>query len=119
MRPGTDKSALKVIQQDQMTVGELEALLRETNYNGFPVVVSEQDMLVAGFCTRYAALAKSTSHSERFRRDLQAALRNARKTHQYVTTNSKVYFSSNVPDFEPSGSMPAPLRLRKLMDMVG
>ncbi|KAH7727151.1 chloride channel protein 3 [Aphelenchoides avenae] len=103
MRPGTDKSALKVIQQDQMTVGELEALMRETNYNGFPVVVSEQDMLVAGFCTR---------------RDLQAALRNARKTHQYVTTNSKVYFSSNVPDFEPSGSMPAPLRLRKLMDMA-
>ena len=62
MRPGTDKSALKVIQQDQMTVGELEALMRETNYNGFPVVVSEQDMLVAGFCTRNVEEISAVRH---------------------------------------------------------
>jgi len=52
MRPGTgEKSALKAIQQDQMTIGELEALLRESNYNGFPVVVGEMDMFVVGFVT--------------------------------------------------------------------
>uniref|UniRef100_A0A914EKK2 Chloride channel protein n=2 Tax=Acrobeloides nanus TaxID=290746 RepID=A0A914EKK2_9BILA len=103
MRPGTDRSALKVIYQDRMMVGDIEALLRDTNYNGFPVVVSDIDMFVVGFCTR---------------RDLQGALHSARKTHAYVTTNSKVYFTNNVPEFEPSGNHPAPLRLRKLMDMA-
>uniref|UniRef100_A0A915EHK8 Chloride channel protein n=1 Tax=Ditylenchus dipsaci TaxID=166011 RepID=A0A915EHK8_9BILA len=103
MRPGTDKSALKIINQDQMTIGELESLLRDTNYNGFPVVVGEEDMFVIGFCTR---------------RDLHGALRNARKTHPYVTTNSKVYFSNKFPEFEPSTSAPAPLRIKKIMDMA-
>ncbi|KAI1718411.1 voltage gated chloride channel domain-containing protein [Ditylenchus destructor] len=103
MRPGTDNSAMKLIHQDQMTVGELESLLRETNYNGFPVVLNEHDLFVVGFCTR---------------RDLQTALKSARKTHPYVTTNSKVYFSSNLPEFEPSATTPAPLRIRKIMDMA-
>lgn len=37
-----------------MTVGELELLLRETDYNGFPVVVSEENYSLVGFCTRLA-----------------------------------------------------------------
>lgn len=52
MRPGTDKFALKIIQQDSNTIGELESLLRETNYNGFPVVVSDESRFIVGFCTR-------------------------------------------------------------------
>ena len=103
MRPGADKSQLKVIYQDQMVVGELEDIMRETTCNGFPVVVSPTDMFVVGYVTR---------------RDLQLALNNARKSYQYVTTNSKVYFTNNVPDFEPNGSSPAPLMLKKVMDLV-
>lgn len=43
---------LRVITQDTMTVGEIEVLLRETNYNGFPVVVSEENLYLVGFCPR-------------------------------------------------------------------
>uniref|UniRef100_A0A914PVA3 CBS domain-containing protein n=1 Tax=Panagrolaimus davidi TaxID=227884 RepID=A0A914PVA3_9BILA len=103
MRPGVaDKSQLKVIHQDQMVVGEIEDLMRETSCNGFPVV-NTSDMFVVGYVTR---------------RDFQMALANARKSYQYVTTNSKVYFSNNVPDFDPTGSSPAPLRLKKIVDLA-
>lgn len=43
---------LRVITQDTMTVGDIEVLLRETNYNGFPVVVSEENLYLVGFCPR-------------------------------------------------------------------
>ena len=36
-----------------MTVGDLELLLRETDYNGFPVVVNEENYSLVGFCTRF------------------------------------------------------------------
>lgn len=44
---------LRVIQQNKMTIGALEALLRETNYNGFPVVVSDEENFIVGFVTRF------------------------------------------------------------------
>jgi chloride channel 3/4/5 len=75
MQPGADISQLKVIYQDQMVVGETEDLIRESSCNGFPVVVSGSDMFVVGYVAR---------------RDLQVALTDARKSYQYVTTNSKV-----------------------------
>jgi len=104
MQPGLDSNnPLHVIYQDSMTVGELEQLLRDTTCNGFPVVVSGGDAFVVGYCTR---------------RDLHLALNNARKNHQYVTTNSRVYFTTNVPEFDPTGTSPAPLRLRKIIDLA-
>uniref|UniRef100_A0A9J2Q9A0 Chloride channel protein n=1 Tax=Ascaris lumbricoides TaxID=6252 RepID=A0A9J2Q9A0_ASCLU len=92
---------LRVITKDSMTVGDLETLLRETDYNGFPVVISEENLYLVGFCTR---------------RDLQLALHSARKTQPYVVTNSIVYFTTNVPEDRIGG--PAPLRLRKLIDLA-
>lgn len=44
------------------------------------------------------------------------ALRNARKTHSYVTTDSKVYFTTNIPDSAQTSV--TPLRLRKVMDLA-
>uniref|UniRef100_A0A0N5ABJ1 Chloride channel protein n=1 Tax=Syphacia muris TaxID=451379 RepID=A0A0N5ABJ1_9BILA len=101
MKPGADGGCLHVITQDSMTVGDLEILLRETDYNGFPVVVSEDNYSLVGFCTR---------------RDIQVALHAARKTQPYVVTNSIVYFTTVVP--ERSNGSPAPLRLRKLIDLA-
>lgn len=46
------RSDLKVIQQNKMTIGELEALIREANFNGYPVVVSDNENFVVGFVTR-------------------------------------------------------------------
>ncbi|CAD6198725.1 unnamed protein product [Caenorhabditis auriculariae] len=110
MRPGSARSddssvsnsnELYVITQDGMTLGELEVLLRETDFNGFPVVVSRNSMYLVGFASR---------------RDVQMALHTARKTQPYVVTDSMAYFSSNVPDQVAGG--PAPLRLRKIIDLA-
>uniref|UniRef100_A0A915PCK5 Chloride channel protein n=1 Tax=Meloidogyne floridensis TaxID=298350 RepID=A0A915PCK5_9BILA len=76
MRPSNE---MRVIEQNGMSVGELETVLRESNCNGFPVVNDVNQMLVVGFCTRM---------------DLGQVLKNARKTMPYITTNSPVYFTS-------------------------
>ena len=43
---------LRVISQDSMNVGDIEQLLQETDYNGFPVVVSLESQYLVGFVTR-------------------------------------------------------------------
>ncbi|KAK6738639.1 hypothetical protein RB195_020634 [Necator americanus] len=96
-----DRNELSVIVQDGMSLGDLEQLLRETNYNGFPVVVSTNSMYLVGFVTR---------------RDLQLALHAARKTQPYIVTDSLVYFTNQVPESTAGG--PAPLRLRKIIDLA-
>jgi chloride channel 3/4/5 len=101
MRPGLDMPGLKVVYNGHNTVGELETLLRSCPFSGFPVVAGPDSMLIRGFCTR---------------RDLEVALRNARKTHSYVTTDSKVFFTTDIPDYDQTGA--APLRLRKAMDLA-
>lgn len=101
MRPGTNAEGLKVVYNGHNTLGDLETLLRETTFSGFPVVVSPDNMLILGYVSR---------------RDLELAMRNARKTHSYVTTDSKVYFTANIPDAVQSSA--APLRLRKVMDLA-
>ncbi|KAL3995624.1 Voltage gated chloride channel family protein [Acanthocheilonema viteae] len=101
MKPGPAGGTLRVITQDTMTVGDIEILLRETNYNGFPVVVSEENLYLVGFCPR---------------RDLQLALHSARKSQPYVVTNSIVYFKTDVP--ETADGIPAPLRFHKLIDLA-
>lgn len=103
MRPGVNSAELKVVYNGHHTVGELESLLREFSFSGFPVVVGPDSMLILGFCPR---------------RDLDLALRNARRTHSHVTTNSKVYFTANVPESAHSDTNAAPLRLRKVMDLA-
>uniref|UniRef100_A0A915LKV1 CBS domain-containing protein n=1 Tax=Meloidogyne javanica TaxID=6303 RepID=A0A915LKV1_MELJA len=49
MRPSNE---MRVIEQNGMSVGELETVLRESNCNGFPIVNDVNQMLVVGFCTR-------------------------------------------------------------------
>ncbi len=45
-----------------MTVGDVEQLLRETDYNGFPVVVSTESQYLVGFVARRdLSLALSTA----------------------------------------------------------
>ena len=53
MRPQRGTGELSVIVQDGMTLGDVETLMRETDYNGFPVVVSRESMYLVGFCTRF------------------------------------------------------------------
>ncbi|TRY88427.1 hypothetical protein DNTS_018863 [Danionella cerebrum] len=48
MRPRRNEAPLAVLTQDSSTLEELEALIKETDYNGFPVVVSRQSERLIG-----------------------------------------------------------------------
>lgn len=45
-------------------------------------------------------------------------LANARKTQEGIVTNSMIYFTAVAPSFPEGPGSPAPLKLRKLMDLV-
>ncbi|OUC47947.1 putative chloride transporter, ClC family [Trichinella nativa] len=103
MRPRPGDMPLRVISQEGMTVGDIEELLRLTDHNGFPIVVSEDSPNLIGYVTR---------------RDLSLAISTARKNQEGIVTDSLVYFSSNAP-VDPEGpGRPVPLRLRKLLDLA-
>lgn len=38
-----------MLTQDSMTVSEVEALMRRTDHNGFPVVVSQESQYLVGY----------------------------------------------------------------------
>lgn len=43
---------LSVITQDSMTVDDIVSLLKETEHNGYPVVVSKESQYLVGFVLR-------------------------------------------------------------------
>uniref|UniRef100_A0A8C9FIR9 Chloride channel protein n=1 Tax=Pavo cristatus TaxID=9049 RepID=A0A8C9FIR9_PAVCR len=52
MRPRRGEAPLSVLTQDSMTVEDVETLIKETDYNGFPVVVSKDSERLIGFAQR-------------------------------------------------------------------
>lgn len=103
MRPRPGDPNLKVVIQQGMTVGDIEELLRQTEYSGFPVVVSSEVNNLVGFVTR---------------RDLLLSINTARKTQEGIVTNSPVYFTALAPAFPDGPGAPAPLKLRKIIDLA-
>ncbi|KAJ8297781.1 hypothetical protein KUTeg_024312 [Tegillarca granosa] len=95
MRPRRNDPPLCVITQDSTT-----AILRDTDHNGFPVVISRESQYLVGFVLR---------------RDLNLAVANARKNQEGIVSNSVVFFTSHVPS---NPNDPAPLKLRKILDMA-
>lgn len=58
MRPRRGEAELVTVSQDGMTLGELEEIIRNTTYNGFPVVTSsEENRLVGYLCRRDLIIA--------------------------------------------------------------
>jgi Mg2+/Co2+ transporter CorC len=43
---------LAVITQDSMTIDDIEVLLKDTEHNGYPVVVSRENQYLVGFVLR-------------------------------------------------------------------
>lgn len=43
---------LAVITQDSLTVDDIEVLLKDTEHNGYPVVVSRENQYLVGFVLR-------------------------------------------------------------------
>lgn len=91
---------LCVITQDSMTLEEIETVLKDTEHNGFPVVISRDSQYLVGFVLR---------------RDLLLAVANARKNQEGIVSDSVVYFTNQVPT---NISGPAPLKLRKIVDLA-
>ncbi|XP_055051123.1 H(+)/Cl(-) exchange transporter 3 isoform X2 [Misgurnus anguillicaudatus] len=100
MRPRRSDPPLAVLTQDDMTLGELQAMIAETSYNGFPVIVSKESQRLVGFALR---------------RDMTIAIENARRKQEGIVMNSRVYFTQHAPTL-PADS-PRPLKLRSILDM--
>lgn len=99
MQPKRNET-LSVITQDSMTVDDVEALLKETEHNGYPVVVSRESQYLVGFVLR---------------RDLNLAIANARRLVDGICGQSLVIFTSGNP---PQTLGPLPLKLKKILDMA-
>ncbi|XP_053129770.1 H(+)/Cl(-) exchange transporter 5 isoform X2 [Hemicordylus capensis] len=52
MRPRRSDPPLTVLTQDSMTVEDVEAIINETTYSGYPVVVSRESQRLVGFVLR-------------------------------------------------------------------
>uniref|UniRef100_A0A8C9VXF5 Chloride channel protein n=1 Tax=Scleropages formosus TaxID=113540 RepID=A0A8C9VXF5_SCLFO len=100
MRPRRGEPPLAVLTQDSTTVEDVEALIKETDYNGFPVVVSRESERLIGFVQR---------------RDLILAIKNARQKQDGVVSNSVVYFTEDAPQLPASN--PQPLKLRRILNL--
>ncbi|KAG7241525.1 hypothetical protein INR49_025430 [Caranx melampygus] len=100
MRPRRSDPPLAVLTQDDLTVEELQGIINETSYNGFPVIVSKESQRLVGFALR---------------RDITIAIENARRKQEGIMLNSRVYFTQHAPTL-PADS-PRPLKLRSILDM--
>ena len=52
MKPRRNDPSLTVLTQDSMTVEDVETIISETTYSGFPVVVSRESQRLVGFVLR-------------------------------------------------------------------
>ncbi|XP_053334558.1 H(+)/Cl(-) exchange transporter 5 isoform X2 [Clarias gariepinus] len=100
MRPRRSDPPLSVITQDGMSVEEVETLIADTSYSGFPVVVSQESQRLVGFVLR---------------RDLVISIENARQRQEGVVSTSRIFFTEYTPPQPPD--FPPPLKLRGIMDL--
>ncbi|XP_068390362.1 H(+)/Cl(-) exchange transporter 4-like isoform X2 [Eschrichtius robustus] len=100
MRPRRGEPPLSVLTQDSMTVEDVETLIKETDYNGFPVVVPSDSERLIGFAQR---------------RELIPAIKNARQRQEGIVSDSVMYFTEEPPEL-PANS-PQPLKLRRVLNL--
>ncbi|KAL0969963.1 hypothetical protein UPYG_G00235330 [Umbra pygmaea] len=100
MRPRRSDPPLAVLTQEGMSVGEVEAMVADTEYSGFPVVVCQDSQRLVGFVQR---------------RDLVISLDNARQRQEGVVSTSQVFFTEHVPPQPPSGT--PSVKLRGILDL--
>ncbi|XP_007442301.1 H(+)/Cl(-) exchange transporter 5 [Python bivittatus] len=100
MRPRRNDPALTVLTQDSMTVEDVEAIINETTYSGYPVVVSRESQRLVGFVLR---------------RDLVISIESARKKQEGIVSSSIIYFTDHSPPLPPCS--PSLLKLRSILDL--
>lgn len=77
MRPRRTDPPLTTILEEGMTVGDIESIIKSTNYNGFPVINNRESQRLVGYV---------------YRRDLIVAIENARQRDEGVISTSEVFF---------------------------
>ncbi|XP_045144206.1 H(+)/Cl(-) exchange transporter 5 [Echinops telfairi] len=100
MKPRRNDPLLTVLTQDSMTVEDVETIISETTYSGFPVVVSRESQRLVGFVLR---------------RDLIISIENARKRQDGIVSTSIIYFTEHSPPMPPY--TPPTLKLRNILDL--
>ncbi|XP_039622316.1 H(+)/Cl(-) exchange transporter 5 isoform X4 [Polypterus senegalus] len=100
MRPRRNDPPVTVLTQEGMTVEDMETLISETTYSGFPVVVSRESQRLVGFVLR---------------RDIIISIENARKRQDGIVSTSVIYFTEHTPPHPPNSI--TPLKLRSIMDL--
>ena len=100
MHPKRNEPAFAVLTQDSMTVDEVDNLLKSSNHNGYPVVVSRESQHLVGFILR---------------KDLSMALTNSKRT-QEIYENTLIVFSGG-HTLSP-GPGPQPLQLKRIVDFA-
>ncbi|KAG8448095.1 hypothetical protein GDO86_015259 [Hymenochirus boettgeri] len=100
MRPRHNDPGLTTITQDSMSVEDIEAIINETTYSGFPVVISRESQRLVGFVLR---------------RDLIISIESARKKQDGIVSTSRIYFTEHMPPQPPTS--PSSLKLRAIMDL--
>uniref|UniRef100_A0A673W925 Chloride channel protein n=1 Tax=Salmo trutta TaxID=8032 RepID=A0A673W925_SALTR len=101
MRPRRSEPPLAVLTQDSTTVEDVETLIKDTDYNGFPVVVSRESERLIGFVQR---------------RELTVAIKTARQKQDGVVSSSVVYFTEDNPQVAEACD-PQPLKLRRILNL--
>lgn len=132
MRPRRNDPPLAVLTQDTTTVEDIETLIKDTDYNGFPVVVSRESERLIGFVQRRdltLAISKSVKPVEGriTQENLHTFLENtgilprcpstenARQKQDGVVSSSVVYFTEDAPQLPASN--PQPLKLRRILNL--
>jgi chloride channel 3/4/5 len=102
MKPRANEAPLCVLTQEGMNLNQIETMLRETTFTGYPVIISRESQYLVGYVLR---------------RDLQIAI-NQQRRNEGVTGRSFVYFNKTLPQ-NPSVShdTSTSLRLHKLIDL--
>ncbi|KAF5899776.1 H(+)/Cl(-) exchange transporter 5-like, partial [Clarias magur] len=100
MRPRRSDPPLSVVTQSGMSVDQVETLIADTSYSGFPVVVSQETPRLVGFVLR---------------RDLVISIENARRCQEGIVGASQVFFTEHPPSQDHGG--PPPVSLRSIMDL--
>ncbi|XP_038631508.1 H(+)/Cl(-) exchange transporter 5 isoform X1 [Scyliorhinus canicula] len=100
MRPRRNDPPLTSLTQDGMKVEDVETIINETTYSGFPVIVSKESQRLVGFVLR---------------RDLIISIENGRQRQDGIVSTSLIYFTEHPPVQLPNN--PAALKLRSVLDL--
>ncbi|KAI7814000.1 H(+)/Cl(-) exchange transporter 5 [Triplophysa rosa] len=100
MRPRRSDPPLSALRESGMTVEDVERLISDTTYSGFPVVITQESQRLVGFVLR---------------KDLVISLENARRYQNGVVSVSAVLFTECDPASSPN-ALPA-VKLRSILDL--